>query len=189
MHYMELANKYMFTGMAYLRVLEFIYHLYETILHVNPRPVPTSSSTPGAVDFRKTWLARLGLVAGMFMGIGLGALVMTLWYFLELVHVTWLEYALIIVPAQLTVGIALASVLQVVFEKGQPLPTTKGFFEADANGQLTLEGLRQAFSFLVNSEIDMKALHNIATGKDKDKKDECEVHKDEKIGEIKDSKA
>ena len=183
MRYLELANKYMFTGLAYLRVLEFILHLRETILHVNARPVRSPSSTSHAVELRNTWLARLGLVAGMFMGVGMGALVMSLWYWLELVHVTWHEYALIIVPAQMTIGIVSASVLQAAFEKNRPLPVERDLFEQGADGQLTLEGMRQAFSFLVNSDVDMKQLQEIAAKKNEDKKEKIEIEKNEKIDE------
>ena len=86
---------------------------------------------------------------------------------------------MIIVPAQMTIGIALASVLQSTFEKkGPPLATERGLFEKDANSELTIEVMGQAFIFPVNSKINMKAVQNIAIRKDEDKKDEGEVEKD-----------
>ena len=113
----------------------------------------------------------------MLTGVGLGAPVMMLWYWLDLVHVTRQEYVLIIVPVQMTIGIALASVLQATFEKKTELLTERELFEKEANGNLTLEGMRQALSFLVNSEIDMKALQNIGRGKYNDKEQKGTVKK------------
>ena len=188
-YYIALINKYLYAGSAYIRVFEFVFHLYETILQVNGRPVHSSSLTCHAIDARRNWLTRVGLAAGMLIGVGLGVPVMILWNWLDLVHVTMQEYALIIVPVQMTIGVALASVLQAILEKKRALPTEKELFEKEANGELTLEGMRQALSFLVNSEIDMKALQNIAREKDKDRKDQGKVEMDKSKGEKDDGEA
>ena len=181
MRFLRLLNKYVYTGLAYFTMFEFVYRLYETVKHVDALGVRTSSSTSRATDVRRVRLARLGLASGMLMGVGLGAPVMIFWRWLDLVHVTKQEYAIIIIPIQLTMGIALASAIQVACERKAGSSHEEELFEKDPKGDLTLEGMRQALSFIANSKIDMRVLRDIAMGKDEKKTEEKKSDNDKDI--------
>ena len=183
MRFLRLLNKYVYTGLAYFTVLEFIYRLYETVKYVDGLSVRSSSSSSRATDVRKVRLARLGLAFGMLVGVGLGAPLMIFWRWLDLVHVTKQEYAMIIIPTQLTIGIALASALQVACEKKTGQSHEEELFQKDPKGELMLEGMRQALSFIANSKIDMRVLRDIAVGKDDKKTEEKKSEKDGQKGD------
>lgn len=188
MRFLRLLNKYVYTGLAYFTMLEFVYRLYETVKYVDGLSVRSSSTSSRATDVRRVRLARLGLASGMFVGVGLGAPLMIFWRWLDLVHVTKQEYAMIIIPIQLTIGIALASAIQVASEKKAGLSHEEELFEKDPKGELTLEGMRQALSFIANSKIDMRVLRDIAMGKDDNKTEEKKSEKDGQKGDDKNIK-
>lgn len=185
LHFLRLINQYVYTGLAYFTVLEFVYNLYRTVKHVDALCVRSSSSTSRAADVRSVRLARLGLASGMLTCVGLGAPIMIFWRCLDLVHVTKQEYALIIIPMQLTMGIALASTIQIACERKAGPSNAEELFEKDNKGELTLQGLRQAFSFIANSKIDMRALRDLASGKDEKKLEEGKSDDDGQKGDDK----
>ena len=181
MRFLRLLNGYVYTGLACCTMLEFAYHLYETVKHVDAHAVYLSSPSRAA-DVRRVRRARLGLASGMVVGVGLGAALMIFWRWLDLVHVTKQEYAMIIIPTQLTIGIALASAIQVAYEKKAGLSHDEELFEKDSKGELTLEGMRQALSYIANSKIDMRELRDIAVGKDEKKTEEKKSDNDGQKG-------
>lgn len=194
MHYVELFNYYMYTMGAYIYVCQFSFHLYETIVHVKGKPKKGSSTTTASlspIDVRKTWYARLGLIIGMVLGVALGGAVMLLWYWLKLVHVTRHEYALIIIPVQITLSITATSVFQAMSEKERLVPKRRELSKEAAYEDLTIEDMTQLLSIAAKTGTDVKLLRKIlAIMRSMDQNlDQAEEKESDKKGEEADEKS
>lgn len=99
----------------------------------------------------------------MLISLILGAATVWFWFAAGLAQVTTQEYAVIIVPIQLTLGLTVASIFQAWFEEDKEVPANRRppVFERGLDGKLTREGMTQAFGTLVKSESDMKVLKEI----------------------------
>lgn len=162
--YAALCNKYMYTTFAYVRLYVFALNLYRTVMHVDSKPVDTSDTATPSIGHREIRKARLYLIAGMLLSLMLGAALMWLWFIAGLVHVTVQEYAIIIVPMQLTIGVVLASIYQAWFEEPREIPTENEppLSEKGSDEKLTLEGARRAVCFLAHEETDTEVLAKMA---------------------------
>lgn len=129
----------------------FVKHLYNTIINVDSMPAENADADRNtrSIDPRQTRKARLYLVSGMILGLILGAGAMYFWHVANLVRILPLEYATIIVPVQLVIGITAGSIFQAYTERDGQKPAGDRF-ERGRDGELTREGARQAMNFFVN---------------------------------------
>lgn len=85
---------------------------YRTIVSVESRPAGKADKNVRYVNPRQTRVTRFYVLSGMLSSVILGAGAMHFWFKAGLVHILPLEYAVIVVPIQLVVGIIVASILQ-----------------------------------------------------------------------------
>lgn len=83
---------------------------------------------------------------------------------IELVHVKYYEYAVIIIPIQILIGIVLASSFEAWYERDRPSSTKFDDFDRDTDGMLTSEGVVQAATLMKYITADIKALSNAKSG-------------------------
>lgn len=104
----------------------FSIHLLQTLVYIDAKPVSNSAGTSCHVDWRKAKYTRGGLILSTIISLSLGLPLMVFWQTLDMVRVKHLEYVAVIVPAQIVIGIVVASIVQAYNGKGGTLQSDSG---------------------------------------------------------------
>jgi hypothetical protein len=96
------------SGLVYLR------YLVEVFIYVDSRVV---GSRKLPKNNKKNWMARLLLLCGVAISLSAGYGAFQIWESIDLAHVKAYEYAVIVVPMQINLGIMIGSKMQMKMEK------------------------------------------------------------------------
>lgn len=101
-----------------LNLIQHIYHVVYTFIHVGPRPVNPQDVRP-ALNTRKAWGVRALLFSGVCASLAVGKAMFITLELTDLARVKPLEYFVIVLPIQINLGIIWGSALQFAAEKRQ----------------------------------------------------------------------
>ena len=96
------------SGLVYLRYLVEVF-IYVDSQVVGSRKFPKNN--------KKNWTARLLLLCGIAISVSAGYGAFQIWEVMDLAHVKAYEYAVIVVPIQINLGIMIGSKMQMKMEK------------------------------------------------------------------------
>jgi hypothetical protein len=96
------------SGLVYLRYLVEVF-IYVDSQAVGSRKLPKNN--------KKNWMARLLLLCGIAISLSTGYGAFWIWEAMDLAHVKTYEYACIVVPMQINLGIMIGSKMQMRMEK------------------------------------------------------------------------
>ena len=96
------------SGLVYLRYLVEVF-IYVDSQVVGSRKLPKNN--------KKNWMARLLLLCGVAISLSAGYGAFQIWESIDLAHVKAYEYAVMVVPMQINLGIMIGSKMQMKMEK------------------------------------------------------------------------
>lgn len=99
---------------AALSGLVYIWYLVEVFVYVDSQ-VLGSKKLPK--NTKKNWMARLLLFCGIAISMTTGYGAFHVWAMMDLAHVKTLEYAIMVIPIQINIGIMIGSKMQMKMEK------------------------------------------------------------------------
>jgi len=97
-----------------IALITYAYYVLHTFVYVDTRPF---GSKKFPKNTRKNWAVRAFMLLGIAMSTGLGYGAFQILADLDLAHVKTLEYAVIVIPVQINMGIFWGSVMQYKIEK------------------------------------------------------------------------
>ena len=99
---------------AALSGLVYVWYLVEVFVYVDSQVV---GSRKLPKNNKKNWMARLLLLCGVAISLTVGYGAFQIWESYDLAHVKTIEYAVIVIPMQINLGIMLGSGMQMKMEK------------------------------------------------------------------------
>lgn len=96
------------SGLVYLRYLVGVF-IYVDSYVVGSRKFPKNN--------KKNWMARLCLLCGVAISVSAGYGAFHIWESMDLAHIKAYEYAVMVVPMQINLGIMIGSNMQMKMEK------------------------------------------------------------------------
>jgi len=97
-----------------ISLVTYFYYLVQTFIHVDSRPV---GSNKYPKNTRKNWLVRFFMLLGIAISTSCGYGTFQILAATDLAHVKPLEYAVIVAPVQINIGILLGTLMQFKMEK------------------------------------------------------------------------
>ena len=94
--------------------ITYAFYLVQTFIYVDSRPYGSKTLPKNT---RKNWAVRAFMLFGVGVSTSLGYGAFQILADLDLAHVKTLEYAIIVVPVQINIGILLGTVMQYRMEK------------------------------------------------------------------------
>lgn len=112
--YLKKFNMISLPFCAALSGLVYIWYLVEVFIYVDSQVV---GSRKLPKNNRKNWMARLLLLCGVGISLVAGYGAFQIWEVMDLAHVKTYEYAVMVVPIQINLGIMIGSKMQMKMEK------------------------------------------------------------------------
>ena len=97
-----------------ISLITYTYYLIHTFIYVDNRPYGSKTLPKNT---RKNWAVRAFMLFGIALSTSSGYGAFQILADMDLAHVKTLEYAIIVVPVQINLGLVLASVMQFRMEK------------------------------------------------------------------------
>jgi len=99
-----------------ISLVTYVYYAVQTFIHVDSRPAGAGAGKyPKST--RRNWLVRLFMLVGIAVSTSCGYGAFQILAATDLAHVKPLEYAIIVVPVQINIGILLGTLMQFKMEK------------------------------------------------------------------------
>jgi hypothetical protein len=112
--YLKKFNMISLPVCAALSGLVYIWYLVEVFVYVDSQVV---GSRKLPKNTKKNWIARLLLLCGVAISLTTGYGAFHIWALMDLAHVKTLEYAIMVIPIQINIGIMIGSKMQMKMEK------------------------------------------------------------------------
>jgi len=97
-----------------ISLVSYVYYLVQTLIYVDARPV---GSRKFPKNSRKNWVARSFMLSHIALSLLFGRYAFAILAKMDLAHVKPIEYAIIVVPFQINIGVLLGSFAQHKMEK------------------------------------------------------------------------
>lgn len=112
--YLKKFNMIMLPFWAAISGLVYLRYLIEVFIYVDSQVV---GSRKFPKNNKKNWMARLLLLCGIALSLSTGYGAFWIWEAMDLAHVKTYEYAFIVIPMQINLGIMIGSKMQMRMEK------------------------------------------------------------------------